>query len=319
MAPTKSGDDPRSPKHAPTSQSVNGAERKRGDAAVPETETERLRRATTPMSMSADLVSAFAGDRPMSGTEQDVILWQKKTRDGLFYSDLLYSVSHHYFAPDLAEQIWEAIVSHKYVISEKLGRDVRITVATLDYLANVKSELSTPTLISEAYVSELANLAMRDGMTGLFNHTTCNELLELELRSHRRYGLGVCLLLLDIDEFKAINEREGHQGGDRVLVEVAKALEQDARDSDVCFRLGGDEFAALLRQTDDPKLACDIAERIRQSVGQVTAGGYPVGASVGVATCDLRTTSAHALISKADRALYEAKGMGKNCICLAKS
>ena len=208
-------------------------------------------------------------------------------------------------------------VSHKCLVSEKLGRNVRITVATLDYLANIKSEISTPTLISEAYVSELTNLATRDGMTGLFNHTTCYELLELELRSHRRYGLGASVLLLDIDDFKSINEREGHQGGDRVLVEVAKALEQEARDSDVCCRLGGDEFVALLRQTGDPKLACDIAERISRRVGRITAGEHAVAVSIGIATCNEHTASAHALIEKADRALYQAKSTGKGRSCCA--
>jgi diguanylate cyclase (GGDEF)-like protein len=269
--------------------------------------------------MSAELVSAFAGDREVTSAERNRIAWQRKSRGSLFFSDLLYAISHQYFAPELASLLWEKILAHKYAISTQLGRNVRFTVATLDYLSNIQSELASPTLISEAYISEIADLAMRDGMTGLFNHSTCYELLELEFKRHARYGLGVSVLLLDIDDFKAINEGKGHQRGDQVLVEVAKHLGGEARDSDICCRLGGDEFVVVLRQTDDAVEACAIAERIRDKVTTVAVDGRVITVSIGVALRDSSTSSPHALLERCDRALHEAKLQGKNCVVLAPS
>ena len=198
-----------------------------------------------------------------------------------------------------------------------LGRNVGITVATLDYLSNITSELRMPTLISEAYVSEMASLALRDGMTGLFNHSTFYELLELELRNYRRYGAGVSLLLLDVDDFKSVNERKGHQEGDRILVELAKTLTEEARDTDICCRLGGDEFVIILRPTHDPQQALKIAERIRARAATIVCDGQQMAISAGVAMCDRKTTSPSAFIERADQALRMAKFGGKNQVILA--
>ena len=123
---------------------------------------------------------------------------QIRERGRAFFSDLLYAISHHYFAPEVAETLWGQVLRHKHALSEALGRNVRITVATLDYLSNITDEMTSPTLISEAYATEIANLSMRDGMTGLYNHSRCYELLELEFRSHRRYGAGIALILSGI-------------------------------------------------------------------------------------------------------------------------
>jgi diguanylate cyclase (GGDEF)-like protein len=264
--------------------------------------------------MSVDLVAAFAGDREMTRADEDLICLQKETRGSVFFSDLLYAISHHYFAPEIAETLWATIVWHKEEVSRRLGRNIGITVAALDYLSNVTSELTTPTLISETYASDIANLAMRDQMTGLFNHSTCYELLELELRNHRRYGTSVSLLLLDIDDFKAVNDRKGHQEGDRILAEVGKALLRQARHSDICCRFGGDEFVVILRQTNDADEACEIARRIRDEVGTIAFDGRSISVSIGVAGFDRATACPRALIARADRALHRAKTTGKNRI-----
>jgi diguanylate cyclase (GGDEF)-like protein len=281
-----------------------------------ENAADRLRRTTTPEVMSVELVSAFAGDREMTGAERAFIRTQKKNRGSVFYSDLFYAVSHHYVAPELAEELWDKVLSHKQLISERLGRNVRIAVATLDYLSNITSELRTPTLISEAHISRIADLSMRDGMTGLFNHSSCYEILELEFRSRRRYGVGVSLLLLDIDGFKSANDRCGHQEGDRVLVELAKTLIEQSRDSDICCRIGGDEFVVILRMTNDPAEACGIAERIRAKAATITCKGRQITVSIGVALCHHVTSSPRVLMERADRALYRAKRDGKTRVVL---
>ena len=281
-----------------------------------ETDGDRLRRSTTPDVMPVELVSAFAGDRDLTEVESALIRAQKDSRGAIFFSDLLYAICHQYFAPGLAEDLWNKIVLHKKAMSVRLARNVRITVATLDYLSNVTSDLESPTLISEAYVSEIANLSMRDGMTGLFNHSSCYELLDLEFRRHRRHGSGVSVVLLDIDDFKSVNDEYGHQEGDRVLIELAKIMSERVRDSDICCRLGGEEFAVILPFTNDPGEACEIAERIRADAMRISCGRKHITVSAGVAVRDHRTTSPRALIERADEALYEAKKAGKNQISL---
>lgn len=262
--------------------------------------------------LSVDLVSAFAGDRELTGREQALVRRHEEDCNGSFFSDLLYSISHHYFANEVAESLWQEILIHEERLSGLLGRDVGMTVATLDYLSNITGELQSATLISEAQVSEIVNLAMRDGMTGLFNHATCYELVDLELRNHWRYGTGVCLLVLDIDDFKSINDNAGYQEGDRVIVELARVLVDEVRDSDICCRLGGDEFLVILHLAEDPSEARALAERLKARSAELTGDGWQVSISVGMALADRETTSGRSLFEKADRALREAKLQRKN-------
>jgi diguanylate cyclase (GGDEF)-like protein len=283
-----------------------------------ESDGDRMRGTAAADALPVDLVSAFAGDRPMSAAEDARISELKGARGDVFYSDLLYAISHHYFAPEIAQEIWKKVLSHKLTMSHAVGRNVRVTVATLDYLSNITGELKSFTLISEARVAEIVNLSMRDGMTGLFNHSTCYELLELEFKNHRRYGVGVGLILLDIDNFKLLNDTCGHQKGDSVLNELARMLDEETRDSDICCRFGGEEFAVILPFTNDPREAREIAERVRSGVMKMPCGGNKITISAGVALCGGSTRTPRSLVEKADRALYQAKSSGKNRVVLSE-
>ena len=139
----------------------------------------------------------------------------------------------------------------------------------------------------------------------------------LELRNYRRYGVGVSLLLLDVDGFKSVNERKGHQEGDRILVELAKTVTEEARDTDICCRLGGDEFVIILRPTHDPQQACKIAERIRAKAATIVCDGQQMAISAGLAVCNRTTISPSAYTERADQALRVAKMDGKNRVILA--
>jgi two-component system cell cycle response regulator len=277
-----------------------------------ERDCDRLRSTVSPGAVPVDMVSAFAGDRVMTEGEGERVRELRQRRGGLFFSDLLYAISHHYFAPEVARPLWEKVLAHKFMMSEKLGRNVRVAVATLDYLSNITGEVDSFTLMAEAHVNEIVNLSMRDGLTGLFNHSSFYELLELEFRNYRRYGAGVSLILLDIDDFKAVNDSAGHQEGDRILILLADDLRAQSRDSDICCRFGGEEFAVILPFTGEPSDALGIAERIRAGAAQVRRNGRGITLSAGVATCDVSTPTPHALVERADLALYQAKTSGKN-------
>ncbi len=256
-------------------------------------------------------MSAFAGDRPLTEADESLLSHLKESRGELFFCDLLYAMTHQYFPPVAAKQLWEETLRHKYEMSKALDRNVQIIVATLDYLANLKSDVHLPTLVSETRIAEIVNLSMHDGLTGLFNHTSCFEIIDLELKSYARHGTVVSLILADIDGFKAVNDQCGHQEGDRVLKDLAATIENATRGSDICCRYGGEEFAVILPLTN-ARGAAEIAEKIRLEALRIHAGGDTLTISLGVASCGEETTNAHALVEKADRALYQAKRNGKN-------
>jgi len=172
----------------------------------------------------------------------------------------------------------------------------------------------------------LRELAVRDGLTGLFNHRTLVEHLDLEIARSKRYGRRFCLLFLDLDNFKAINDRLGHQAGDAVLVGLAELLRpgpEGMRRSDFVARYGGEEFCMILPET--PLEGGGIkAERVRSAVEQNDWSGAhsalagEVTVSIGVASYPEHGEEVDKLLAVADDALYQAKRGGKNQVVVAQ-
>ena len=161
--------------------------------------------------------------------------------------------------------------------------------------------------------------AVTDELTNLFNHRHFQEVLNAEVERARRYGQDLGLIMLDIDDFKSVNDTHGHLQGDLVLREVGRVLRESARDVDEPARYGGEELAVVLPQTD-LEGAFRFGERVRQRIEHLQMprldgkGTVQVTASIGAASLrgdDL--TSKDALVAAADAALYRAKRRGKNC------
>jgi diguanylate cyclase (GGDEF)-like protein/PAS domain S-box-containing protein len=150
----------------------------------------------------------------------------------------------------------------------------------------------------------LVRQAMTDGLTGLLHHRAFHEALRAEAERATRYGHPLALILLDLDGFKDVNDAHGHQAGDRLLVVVARALEETTRASETVGRLGGDEFAVLLPETGLGG-ARATAERIRAAVA-----AHRVTISAGVA--ELTADGPDDLVRRADRALYRSKAAGRD-------
>jgi diguanylate cyclase (GGDEF)-like protein len=193
------------------------------------------------------------------------------------------------------------------------------TVQTLEIFANQ----AVAAVQSVAQVEEIRRLTRIDGLTNAFNHRYFQEVLAKELNRHGRTGHQFALAMLDIDNFKRINDSFGHPVGDEVLKGVVEAMLTNARDIDVVSRYGGEEFAVIFSETPAVR-ARDAANRLREVVEAREYRVPQVGRnlrltiSVGVATCPQDGTTSTDLIARADAALYEAKRRGKNRVVMAE-
>lgn len=167
----------------------------------------------------------------------------------------------------------------------------------------------------------LAALANTDALTGLLNRRSFTAELNRRLQHARRTGRGGTLLYLDLDNFKPVNDRFGHERGDAVLVQLADRLRRGSRAGDLAARLGGDEFALWVEETDEAGAltkARGLIEAVREQAGRLAAADCPLGISIGIARFEPATAeSLDDLVARADDAMYRAKRAGKNCCELA--
>lgn len=169
--------------------------------------------------------------------------------------------------------------------------------------------------------NRLAMLSITDSLTGLVNLRYFVHRLSEEFSIALRRAKPCAIAIVDLDHFKAINDRFGHGTGDAVLANAARAITDAVRDGDTVARVGGEEFAVLLPDSN-LEGAITVAERIRANVAMMNlsakSGKPTVTASVGVASTEVfPRLSATALYTKADQALYRAKRSGRNRVCLA--
>jgi diguanylate cyclase (GGDEF)-like protein len=174
---------------------------------------------------------------------------------------------------------------------------------------------------SQQRTRDLEKLAAIDPLTGISNRRQFESLARAELGRSQRYMRPLSLLMIDIDHFKQVNDRFGHEAGDRVLKFLANVLISAKRASDVVGRIGGEEFAILLPETSK-EAALVIAERLRQlaqTCAPAIAGEkLDVTISIGVAAASIRTSGMETLCRQADQALYEAKRSGRNRVVAAR-
>jgi len=171
--------------------------------------------------------------------------------------------------------------------------------------------------VEAAYHEEIYRMTISDGLTRIANVRYLNEFLEREFARSRRYGRDLCLLLLDIDHFKQINDTMGHLAGDAVLRDLAGLIDRRVRREELLARYGGEEFALVLPETDGEG-ALAYAEMLRKMVEEhvFTFEGetIQVTVSVGIGSFEPNMGRPSDLIRHADEKLYEAKNAGRNCV-----
>jgi diguanylate cyclase (GGDEF)-like protein len=173
---------------------------------------------------------------------------------------------------------------------------------------------------------ELRELAITDPLTGLYNRRRLDELLPRELARGMRSGESVAVILIDLDYFKQVNDKFGHDTGDKVLMAVGKLLRGKVRGSDIACRYGGEEFALVLHETgieaarrraEDIRTAVNRLEIIALEKGGPENSTVKITASLGIAVFPQHGEDPEDLLRSADEALYEAKGAGRNRVVVS--
>ena len=166
----------------------------------------------------------------------------------------------------------------------------------------------------------MQEMAQKDGLTGLYNKMTTHELIEKRLAEHECDRGLLAMIMLDIDNFKELNDSLGHITGDRIIQEFAQNIRAGFAEEDLVGRVGGDEFVVLTLQQDDAALR-QKAEELCRSIRNTSFGGegHHLAASMGVVVFPRHGKTFGDLYAKADAALYRAKQNGKNTFVIFDS
>ena len=167
---------------------------------------------------------------------------------------------------------------------------------------------------------QLREMAVRDPLTGLYNRRHFSDVLSAMFAEAERYGNDLACVMIDLDNFKRINDSLGHQAGDRLLIAASRAIRHGVRTADVVARYGGDEFVVLMPQSSAAEVAA-MAERIGEDFTRLVADELPDvdGVTMSFGVAGRLTHHPHTgddLVKLADRALYDAKARGKNTIAV---
>ncbi|MDP2211638.1 MAG: diguanylate cyclase [Candidatus Aquicultor sp.] len=236
--------------------------------------------------------------------------------------DFLTTISVHVF-------LLLILIVAGYVMISNIVKPIRITAAqakeiargnyshSIEYsgiteLDDLVNSFNTMSDELDMKHKELEKRALTDGLTGLFNHRYFQGHLSVEFKRASRFDRALSLLIIDIDDFKRINDTFGHTVGDNALASISAIIKDSLRETDVACRIGGEEFAVILSDTDT-KEAFVIAEKLRlevashpfEKVGRITV-------SLGIATYPDHAMGKESLLEAADTAMYKAKRSGKN-------
>jgi len=226
---------------------------------------------------------------------------------------------YEYYCKD-GSTVWTDVQVIPYVgesgqLIEILGvtRDISESKRHEAELLQARDETEAANLALREVNAELARLATTDALTGAWNRRYVEQAVETEIAAARRYGQPLSLLMVDVDHFKAVNDRHGHQAGDLVLAELVQRVRPHLRAPDVLARWGGDEFLVMMPHSALAD-AMQLAERLRElAFSEPFAQAGTVTTSIGVA--DLQADeSLDEWLERADKALYEAKSGGRNTV-----
>ncbi|OGJ87650.1 MAG: hypothetical protein A2268_04390 [Candidatus Raymondbacteria bacterium RifOxyA12_full_50_37] len=245
-----------------------------------------------------------------------------KNRHGkTFYQKLIFALTNIRIDEKTASDDWKSILLHMRAMNQKLGRNVGIRVATLDFYTNFKKQIVSPKIIDMNEYTTTVRQSITDPLTRCYNRRYFDYLIKHHFVVAQETGKPIVFCMADIDDFKLFNDRHGHIAGDLALIEISRILNAVTRKTDIVARYGGEEFGIIMpgvRKKDAEK----VCSRLRKAVaayrfpGGTGLTGKKMTISVGIAGSEDGPATHMDLIQKADTALYQCKNGGKNCVRL---
>lgn len=220
----------------------------------------------------------------------------------------------YYFTEHQAEEHWEKIADRVITLEKKLGKPVNLYLAIVDYFTNDNQFFHSPVLVEINVLRETEEAAMLDPLTGAFNRRYMDIYLRKEINRCNRYEKNLSIMLLDIDDFKKINDTYGHVVGDTILSEIAGVFKSTIRSEDVFCRYGGEEFLIIMPETTAEQ-SLNLYSRIQKKLMESDVyTNFGVTVSAGTTRYTANEDDLVSLIRYADISLYKAKANGKNQI-----
>ena len=232
----------------------------------------------------------------------------------LFYSNLLELFINLNFGEDEAKNHWENIINNIDFMKDHLNREIGLRVAIVDYFINHTEMMKEPIVVEMRVFKENEKRALVDSLTGLFNKRFYDITVKKEYKKALRFNQIFSLVLLDLDDFKKINDTKGHLFGDEVLANFGKFLSLSSREEDIICRYGGEEFIVILPETTGDG-ALMYAERVRKILKEDDFfKKHKITFSGGISTFPYNGKDLEELFISVDKSLYAAKYAGKDCI-----
>jgi len=248
----------------------------------------------------------------------------RRERAKTLHSDLIFSLVHLKFDEPTAKKKWKEILEHKYFMSQKLGRNVGIRVAIMDYFINITNELNRVTMMDLLEYEETARESITDWLTGIYQKGYFISLVESEIKKIREQNGTAGILFFDLDRFKIFNDINGHLVGDVLLRLFVDYVSDLLKNNEHMGRYGGEEFVIFFPDLDETS-TLKRAEEIRRTVADLPFPGQEVlpqkriTVSGGVAIFPKDGKNVSELLKSADEALYRAKKDGRNKIYSARN
>lgn len=206
------------------------------------------------------------------------------------------------------------LVALTHHVADQKDYTLRETVESKDEIGDLSQAFNT--MLSHIHERDvrLNQLAYYDSVTGLANRHYFKERAEQAVSNALRYGTRCCLMFIDLDRFKAVNDSLGHDVGDELLKAVAQRLSTTLRNNDVVCRIGGDEFAVVLENVKNPNDVARLAQKMIDALQKhfsLRGNDISIGASIGISVCPEHANSMAELLRCADIAMYQAKAQGR--------
>ena len=269
----------------------------------------------------AQRLYALLEARAHGALEQAIEALDRTRGDGVILAEAIFLLTQLKLAPAEAQWHWPRVRGHTERLAGRLECPIDLRVGLLSYFLDVNRQLEQPTIVEMGWIERARASAYLDELTGLPNLRFFREELRREIDRSLHEGWPLSLILIDLDNFKAINDRFGHEAGNAVLFRVAQLLRETVDQRNFVARYGGDEFTVLLPSTRKTE-AWHVADAVRAAVAspafdvRTDPSPFLPTVSLGIATCPADAPAGTELTVSADRALYDAKAAGKNRVVL---